>query len=60
MTTPTTRLERAHIALEGLSVGDAFGERFFLHPNIVEGLLAQRAEARSSGRFTVSTGMGGA
>jgi len=37
------RLDRARLSLEGLSVGDAFGERFFVHPNVVERLLALRA-----------------
>jgi ADP-ribosylglycohydrolase len=34
------RLARAHASLEGLSVGDAFGERFFAHPAMaIEGVL---------------------
>ena len=28
----STRFARARLALEGLSIGDAFGERFFVHP----------------------------
>ena len=43
MTSPDPRLDRARIALEGLSVGDAFGERFFYHPDLVGSLLDQRA-----------------
>ena len=34
---------RARVALEGLSVGDAFGERFFVSPATVDGLIEQRA-----------------
>jgi ADP-ribosylglycohydrolase len=37
------RLQRAFCALEGLSVGDAFGETFFINPNIVDQLIAERA-----------------
>lgn len=36
-------MRRARLSLDGLSIGDAFGERFFVHPNSVEGLIAQRA-----------------
>ena len=35
-------LARARLALEGLSIGDAFGERFFVHPDVVEGLIRDR------------------
>jgi ADP-ribosylglycohydrolase len=37
------RLARARLSLEGLSLGDAFGERFFVHPGMVDGLIEQRA-----------------
>ena len=40
--TPTP-LARARLALDGLSVGDAFGERFFGSPALVESLIAQRS-----------------
>jgi hypothetical protein len=33
------RLQRAGIALTGLSVGDAFGETFFINPDVVENLI---------------------
>lgn len=36
------RMRRALLALDGLSVGDAFGERFFGQPAIVEARIAQR------------------
>jgi ADP-ribosylglycohydrolase len=51
------RLARARCSLEGLSVGDAFGERFFLHPNVVDGLTAQRALPAPPWRFTDDTQM---
>ncbi len=34
-------LARAWLALEGLSIGDAFGERFFVHPDAVEAMIYQ-------------------
>ncbi|MDZ8055302.1 MAG: ADP-ribosylglycohydrolase family protein [Aulosira sp. ZfuVER01] len=41
--TKDARLHRAQCSLEGLSVGDAFGERFFLHPDVVDSLVSARA-----------------
>jgi hypothetical protein len=57
MTVSATRLERAHIALEGLSVGDAFGERFFVHPDLVGSLLDQRALPAPPWSYTDDTEM---
>lgn len=37
------RLERALLSLDGLSVGDAFGKRFFVHPSGLRLLLGERA-----------------
>jgi ADP-ribosylglycohydrolase len=37
------RIARARLCLEGLSLGDAFGERFFVNPAIVDGLIEERA-----------------
>lgn len=37
-----TRLQRARLSLEGLSVGDAFGERFFAAPPFITDRVAQR------------------
>ena len=37
------RLNRAFNSLQGLSVGDAFGEKFFLHPDVAENIIASRA-----------------
>ena len=36
------RLQRALVSLAGLSVGDAFGERFFGPPGFAQSLIAQR------------------
>ena len=38
--TPQARLERARTSLQGLSVGDAFGENFFVHWDLAERLMA--------------------
>jgi ADP-ribosylglycohydrolase len=51
------RLARAACALEGLSVGDAFGERFFVHPAVVRALLTQRALPAAPWLFTDDTQM---
>lgn len=37
------RLARARLSLEGLSLGDAFGERWFVSPSTVEALIEARA-----------------
>lgn len=46
---------RARSSLEGLSVGDAFGETFFVHPEFVEGLIAERALAARTWSYTDDT-----
>src|SRR5512146_847886 len=51
------RLARAACALEGLSVGDAFGERFFVHPAVLRALLTQRALPAPPWPFTDDTQM---
>lgn len=56
-TTNDTRLVRACCSLEGLSVGDAFGERFFLHSDVVESLVAARAIPASPWYYTDDTQM---
>jgi ADP-ribosylglycohydrolase len=48
-------VERARGSLEGLSVGDAFGETFFVHPDLVEGLIAERALATRTWNYTDDT-----
>ena len=49
------RFERARASLEGLSVGDAFGETFFVNPDVVEGLIAERALASRTWHYTDDT-----
>lgn len=54
---PGDRLDRACRSLEGLSVGDAFGERFFVNPAVVESLIRARAVPAPPWRFTDDTEM---
>ncbi|MEH1870217.1 ADP-ribosylglycohydrolase family protein [Nostoc sp.] len=56
-TTNNLRLIRAQSSLEGLSVGDAFGERFFLHPDVAESLIVARAIPASPWYYTDDTQM---
>jgi ADP-ribosylglycohydrolase len=51
------RLARARCSLEGLAVGDAFGECFFVHPNVAEGLIASRAIPDQPWHYTDDTQM---
>ncbi len=51
------RIARARLSLEGLSLGDAFGERYFAHPHTVEQLIAERALARAPWVWTDDTAM---
>lgn len=51
------RLKRAFLALEGLSVGDAFGERFFRVPLVVESMINARALPNPPWRYTDDTEM---
>jgi len=53
----TPALERARLALDGLSVGDAFGERFFGSAALVESLIAQRAVPAPPWFWTDDTAM---
>jgi ADP-ribosylglycohydrolase len=50
------RLERARLSLDGLSVGDAFGQRFFYPPS-VESLIAERALPQPPWHYTDDTEM---
>jgi ADP-ribosylglycohydrolase len=52
---PTSRLERAYTSLAGLSVGDALGECFFVHPNLVDAIIASRAIPATPWRYTDDT-----
>jgi len=51
------RIQRARLALEGLSVGDAFGERFFRVPLVIETMINQRAIPKPPWRYTDDTEM---
>jgi ADP-ribosylglycohydrolase len=51
------RLTRAYQSLEGLSVGDAFGERFFVPNDLALSLIAQKAVPASPWIFTDDTMM---
>ena len=52
------RLARARRSLEGLSIGDAFGERFFVDPVIIETRLRSRnVERPGPWRWTDDTAM---
>jgi ADP-ribosylglycohydrolase len=52
-----TPIERARLSLEGLSVGDAFGERFFGPEELVTMLIQARAEPGRIWRYTDDTEM---
>lgn len=51
------RLARALVSLEGLSVGDAFGERFFVSPSMTRALISERALAAAPWPYTDDTQM---
>ena len=53
----TNRLRRAAQCLEGLSCGDAFGERFFLPDSVATSLIQQRALPAPPWFFTDDTVM---
>jgi ADP-ribosylglycohydrolase len=54
---PAARLARAELSLDGLSVGDAFGERFFVHPDLVLDMVEARALPRAPWAYTDDTEM---
>src|SRR5687768_754766 len=51
------RLARARLSLNGLSLGDAFGQQFFGKPEEVEALIAQRAIPKAPWHYTDDTEM---
>jgi ADP-ribosylglycohydrolase len=51
------RLDRAGLALAGLSVGDAFGERFFVEPAVAEQWIAERSVPAAPWPYTDDTEM---
>ncbi|MEH2409888.1 ADP-ribosylglycohydrolase family protein [Nostoc sp.] len=57
LTTNDLCLIRAQHSLEDLSVGDAFGERFFLHPDVAKSLIVARAIPASPWYYTDDTQM---
>jgi len=54
---PSSPLAGALCSLEGLSVGDAFGERFFVDPGLAAALIHQRVVAEPPWRYTDDTEM---
>lgn len=51
------RRARARLSLEGLSVGDAFGERFFVNPAVVGALIESHAVPAPPWEWTDDTAM---
>jgi ADP-ribosylglycohydrolase len=52
-----TRMARALVSLDGLSVGDAFGERYFLHPHVAQLIIGARGLPEPPWRYTDDTQM---
>jgi len=52
-----SRMERAYLSLDGLSVGDAFGERFFLPPTVALSMIQQRTTPQGPWGYTDDTEM---
>jgi ADP-ribosylglycohydrolase len=50
-------LARARLALEGLSLGDAFGERFFITPGLAVAQIMERTLPASPWKWTDDTAM---
>ena len=51
------RIRRARLSLEGLSLGDSFGERFFLPATLAESLVEQRVLPAPPWQYTDDTVM---
>lgn len=51
------RLKRARLSLEGLSVGDAFGEKFFLNEDTAHAMIAEHALPPAPWEYTDDTEM---
>lgn len=51
------RRDAARLALEGLSVGDAFGDRFFIHADVAQAMIQSRALPKPIWNFTDDTNM---
>ncbi|NMO20381.1 ADP-ribosylglycohydrolase family protein [Pyxidicoccus fallax] len=54
---PKTRMARALVSLDGLSVGDSFGERFFVPRELAQSMVEQRDVPRAPWRYTDDTEM---
>lgn len=52
-----TALAQARLSLEGLSIGDAFGDRFFMHAHAAQALINARALPVGRWDFTDDTNM---
>lgn len=52
-----TRMRSARASLDGLSTGDAFGERFFVHPHTVDQLIEAHAFPAAPWGYTDDTVM---
>ncbi len=48
---------RARLSLHGLSIGDAFGQRFFVSPAVIETLIRERAMPPAPWQWTDDTAM---
>lgn len=57
MVTDAERLALARLSLDGLSVGDAFGDRFFMHADTAHALIKARALPKGPWEFTDDTNM---
>lgn len=51
----SSRVERLRLSLDGLSVGDAFGERFFGPPSMMRTLIAERELPQPPWHYTDDT-----
>ncbi|HRI66333.1 MAG TPA: ADP-ribosylglycohydrolase family protein [Polyangium sp.] len=51
------RQQRMLLSLDGLSVGDAFGERFFVHPDRLDNLIDSRVVPEAPWHYTDDTVM---
>lgn len=51
------QLDRARLSLEGLSIGDALGDRFFMHADTAKAMIRSRALPKSPWMFTDDTNM---
>ncbi len=55
--TNSKQLERARLSLEGLSIGDAFGDRFFIHAHTAQSMIQSWALPKPPWEYTDDTNM---